>query len=201
MCGRQECLPHYQCSAVVIVVVTGVVAPQAEPQLASLAAAAESETTGPPAGVVVSACTGLARLKWNKLAAWTGAPNCQAAVAITSRTEATTAMVGIANLLAADIPATTSWTTFAVAGETISSRATPSAASVAARVVAASKPPGTAATAGRANTAVMSAAEMARPRRDNRDFSSSRARDRRREIDPSGQPSWAAACALVLPSR
>ena len=35
------------------------VAPQAEPQLPSLAAAEESDVTAPPAGVVVSPWTGL----------------------------------------------------------------------------------------------------------------------------------------------
>src|SRR5688500_17175626 len=152
-------------------------------------------------GVVVRPWTFGPRRKLNRLAAWATVPNCQRPVVIMSRIEARVTTVGIENLLVADMPARTSFTTFAVAGVTISSSETPLAARVAARVVEASSSLETAATAGLANTAVISAAERARPRRAKRERSNSRARERRREIDPSGQPSCAAAWALVFPSR
>src|SRR5262249_29884205 len=110
-------------------------------------------------------------------------------------------IVGIVNLLAADMLATISCTALAVRGDTTSVSSHPSAASVAARVVAESSALGTAATAGRAKTAAINATDIAKPRFANRDLSSSRARDKRRDIEPSGQPSCAAAWALVFPSK
>src|SRR5689334_6333358 len=95
-----------------------------------------------------------------------------------SSTDASATIVGTVNLLAADMPAITSCTALAARGETISASSQPSAAKVAARVVAARSALGTAAAAGRANTAAISATDIASPRLASRDRNSSRALDR-----------------------
>src|SRR6476660_685855 len=123
------------------------------------------------------------------LAALAAGGSTQIEEVIMTITDAMMIAVGIANLLAADIPSRISSASFATVGEVTSFNSAPSAASVAARVVVTSNSRETADDNGFANTAAMRATDMAMLRRARRDRSSSRARERRREMEPSGQPS------------
>src|SRR5687768_17050816 len=90
-------------------------------------------------------------------------------------------------------PAASSPTAAATWLKTTSRSGTPRSNKLPAEAVALTRAGDGLANSGRAKTAETSTAERASPRLSRRDLSSSRARESRREMEPSGQPSCLAA--------